>query len=72
MNIFHLRFLGDHVIVRFVRATSVRATSIQIALSCIIFPLQLPPSPYRSVISEWKDSSGDGLIWILRDLSAFD
>ena len=55
-----------------VHATSVYATSIQIAPSCIIFPLQLPPSRYGSVISEWKDLWGDGSIWILRDLSIFD
>ena len=61
-----------HVAVRSVHATSVYATSIQIALSCIIFPLQLPPSPYGSVISKWKDSWGDDSIWILRDLSVFD
>ena len=58
--------------VRSVHATFVRATSVQIALSCIIFPLQLPPSPYGSVILEWKDPWGDGLIWVLRDLLAFD
>ena len=58
--------------VRFVHTMSVRATSIQIPLSCIIFPLQLPPSRYGSVISEWKDPWGDGSIWILRDLSIFD
>ena len=58
--------------VRSIHATSVRATSVQIASSCIIFPLQLPPSPYGSVISEWKDPWGDDSIWILRDLSVFD
>ena len=58
--------------VQSVHAMSVRATSVQIALSCIIFPLQLPPSPYGSMISEWKDPWGEGSIWILRDLSVFD
>ena len=58
--------------VRSVHAMSIRATSVQIAPLCIIFPLQLPLSPYESVISEWKDPWGDGSIWILRDLSVFD
>ena len=58
--------------VRFVHATFVHVTFVQIALSCIIFPLQLRPSPYGFVISEWKDLWDDSLIWILRDLSAFD
>ena len=60
------------MVVRSVHAMSVHATSVQIALSCIIFPLQLPPSPYGSMISEWKDPWGEGSIWILRDLSVFD
>ena len=58
--------------VRSVHATSVRVTSIQIAQSRIMFRLQLPPSPYGSVILEWKEPWGDGSIWILRDLSVFD
>ena len=58
--------------VRSVQAMSVCATSVQIAPSCIIFPLQLLPSPYGSVISDWKDPWGDGSIWILRDLLVFD
>ena len=60
------------MVVRSVHAMSVRATSVQIALSYLVFSLQLPLSPYGSMISDWKDPWGDGSIWILRDLSVFD
>ena len=39
---------------------------IKMAPSCLIFPLQLPPSPNGSVISKWKDPLGDGSIGILK------
>ena len=45
--------------------------SVEMVLSCLIFPLQLPPSPNGPVISEWKDPWGDSSIGILGDLSGW-
>ena len=39
--------------------------SVKMDPSCLIFPLQLPPSPHGSVIFEWKDPWGDGSFKIL-------
>ena len=40
--------------------------SVKMDPSCLIFPLQLPPSPHGSVIFKWKDPWGDGSFKILR------
>ena len=40
--------------------------SVETVSSCLIFPLQLPPSPYGSLISEWKDLWGHGSNEILK------
>ena len=54
-------------VIRPLRAHSLYTVKfIKMAPSCLIFPLQLPPSPNGSVISKWKDPLGDDSIEILK------
>ena len=58
--------LTRHNVIRSMRVHSSYVKSVKTDPSCLIFPLQLPPSPYGSVTFEWKDSWGDDSIEILR------
>ena len=53
-------------VIRPMRVYSSYVESIKMDPSCLIFPLQLAPSPHGFEIFEWKDPWGDGSFKILK------